>query len=186
MIPPRQEIDASLRAAWRLFLLDGEAVSGFNRSIEGFWRSFFAAVFTLPYYVMLLWGPFQSGEIGLIPAAAYFVASWTVFPIVAALLARVLRLGGNYVGYIIAYNWAGALMAQPMLLLLLLQRSGVIGLDGLSMFIFVLYLAFLWYSWAIARIALCTCIVTACGFVILAELIDMLLRTLILLPGGTA
>ncbi len=186
MIPPRQEIDASLRAALRLFVLDGNALSGFNRSIEGFWRSFFAAVFTLPYYIVLLWTPYQSGEIGLVPAALYFVAGWTVFPLVAAVLVRFLRLGGNYVSYIIAYNWAGALMAQPMLLLLLLQRGGVIGLDGLSTFVFILYLAFLWYSWAIARLALGTGIVTACGFVILAELIDMLLRVLLLVPGNGA
>lgn len=182
MIPPRQEIDASLRAAWRLFLLDGEAVSGFNRSIEGFWRSFFAAVFTLPYYVLRLWEPYQAGEVGLFSAVGYFIASWIAFPVVTALLAHLLGLTRNYVSYIIAYNWASALIAQPGLLILLLLQTGMIGVDTLAMLLFSLFVASLWYGWAITRVVLGAGIVTACGFVILADLIDLLLSSLILVP----
>ena len=187
MIPPLQEIASSLRAAWRLFLLDGGAVAGFNRSIEGFWRSFFAAAFALPYYVLLLWEPYRTGEVGLFGTVAYFIASWAVFPVVAALLARLLQLGRNYITYIIALNWAGALVPQPLLLLSLAHRAGIVGEDAFGMILLGFFVAFLWYGWAIARLALGAGAVTACGFVILAELIDMLLRALLLWgPRGGA
>lgn len=187
MIPPLQEIASSLRAAWRLFLLDGGAVAGFNRSIEGFWRSFFAAAFALPYYVLVLWEPYREGDIGFLRAAAYFVASWVVFPVVAALLTHLLQLGRNYITYIIALNWAGALVPQPLFLFSLAHRAGLIGEDAFSMVLLGFFIALLWYGWAIARLALGAGVITACGFVILSELLDMLVRALLLWgPQGPA
>ena len=42
------------------------------------------------------------------------VLSWTIFPVVAAVLARVMGLGRNYVPYIVANNWAAALTPQAV------------------------------------------------------------------------
>ena len=186
MIPSFQETASSLRAASRLFLLDAEAMAGFNLSIEGFWRSFFAAVFGLPYYILVLWAPYRDGEVGLAAAALAYVLGWGLFPALAAWLARILDLGHNYVAYIIAFNWAGALVPQPLLLLALAHMTGILGEDGYSTVSLGLFVAFLWYGWAVTRIGLGTGAITACGFVILSNLLDILIRVLLLMPGEGA
>lgn len=183
MIPPLLEVASSLRAAARLFVLDRDAMAGFNLTIEGFWRSFFAAAFGLPYYAVVLWGPYRDGEVGLLAATAAYVLSWVLFPALAAVLARLLNLGRNYIGYIVAFNWAGALMPQPLLLLALAYRAGLIDEQAYSLVSLGLFAAFLWYGWAVTRIGLGAGIVTACGFVILSNLLDVLIRILLLMPG---
>ena len=186
MIPPAREIASSLRAAWRLLFLDAGAMAGFNLSMAGFWRSFFAAVFGIPYYVLILWQPHAAGEVGMGAAIAAYAISWVLFPLVAAVLAHILRIGRNYDPYIIAFNWAGALVPQPLLLLALLYQGGVIDENAYSMVSLGLFLAYLWYGWAVTRIALGVGVFTACGFVILANLLDILVRVLLLLPGEAA
>ena len=47
----------------------------------------------------------------------------------------------------------------------------------------VLFFVTLWYGWAIARIGLGAGIVTACGFVILSTLLEVLVNALLLMPG---
>ena len=189
MIPPGTEIASSLRSAWRLLFLDAAAMRGFNLTIEGFWRSFFAVVFGIPYYfVLATWsGTGPEGESlssGPDPwsLALAVVLSWTIFPLVAAVLARVMDLGRNYVAYIVANNWAAALTPQVYLVLALLQRSGVIGDELHGMLQFVAAIGMLWYAWAVCRIALGAGAVAAAGFVILANLIDILLTVLLLAP----
>lgn len=186
MIPPLQEIASSLRAAWRLLFLDAQAMAGFNLTMAGFWRSFFAAAFGLPYYVLVLWDSYAAGEIGLPAAILAYVLSWIIFPVIAALLAHILQLGRNYIGYIIAFNWAGALVPQPLLLLALLNKAGIVDENAYSMITLGLFVAFLWYGWAVTRIGLGASVLTACGFVILSNLIDMLIRVLLLYPQGGA
>lgn len=186
MIPPAREIASSLRAAWRLLFLDAEAMAGFNLSLAGFWRSFFAAVFGLPYYVLVLWEPHARGDIALVGAVAAYVSSWILFPVVVALLARILQLGPNYIPYIIAFNWAGALVPQPLLLLWLLHRAGAMDENAYGTVSLILFVVFLWYGWAVARIGLGAGVLTACGFVILSNLLDMLIRILLLDPQAGA
>lgn len=187
MIPSGPETVSSLRAATRLFVLDAEAPRGFNRTFEGFWRSFFAVVFGLPYYIVLVTWPSEdgggpdAGELGLA-----VVLSWTLFPLVAAVLTRLQGLGGNYVTYIIANNWAAALTPQPYLVLALAFRAGLIGPELYESLQLLVVMALLWYGWAVCRVALGAGILVACGYVILASLIDILLSMLLLGPAPAA
>ena len=43
MIPSLHEIFYGVFGAWRLFRLDPKAMAYFDNSVEGFWKSFFAA-----------------------------------------------------------------------------------------------------------------------------------------------
>jgi len=183
VIPAAPEIASSLRAAARLFILDQEALKGFNRSIEGFWRSFFAVVFGLPYYaVLVLWPSGDGGGVAAGRLAIAVLLSWTLFPLIVAVLARVQGLGGSYVTYIVANNWASALTPQAYLVLALAYRMGLIGLEFYEMLQLLVFVALLWYAWAVCRVALGAGIVVACGYVILATLLDILLGKLLLGP----
>ena len=187
MIPARNETVSSLRAAARLFILDPEAPKGFNRTIDGFWRSFSAVVFGVPYYVVLVtWPSEDGGGPGVMELGLAVVLSWTLFPIVAAVLTRLQGLGHNYVTYIIANNWAAALTPQPYLVLALAYRGGLIGPDLYESLQLLVVMALLWYGWAVCRVALGAGILVACCYVILASLIDILLSMLLLGPAPSA
>ena len=105
------EIVSSLTGAVRLALGDTGAMSCFNRTIEGFWNSFFAAVLAAPGYLALALLSFEETPIAdplrvfLVESIAY-VIGWVAFPLAMVYVARALGREKRYVNYIVAFNWA--------------------------------------------------------------------------------
>ena len=132
MIPPAAEIASSLYGAWRLARLDKTALQFFNRSVEGFWRSFFAAVIVLPAHAALMFGQVADSEMtaGPLEFAAVqgliYVLGWTVFPLVMFHLAEVMQRSGEYIGYVVASNWASVLEAAFYLAVSGVAASGLV------------------------------------------------------------
>ena len=54
MMPDHEEVLHSLYGAYRLAFLDRSGMSHFNLSVDGFWRSFFAAVLVAPGFALLV------------------------------------------------------------------------------------------------------------------------------------
>ena len=181
MIPSFAEISSSLYGAWRLICLDEKAAQHFNLSMEGFWRSFFAAVISLPYFVVAIrWPPTEAVEGGMeapdpVLSSLAYLLSWVVFPVVAIVLVRMFELAQGYIGYIIAYNWAGALIAQPLLVLAVIEYAGLIDSNTMSALQMPIFIFVLWYGWIIARRTLGAGPWMACALVFIAKMIDILL-----------
>ncbi|MBT5433240.1 MAG: hypothetical protein P8Q36_19515 [Alphaproteobacteria bacterium] len=181
MIPSGTEISSSLYGAWRLIFVDDEAMAHFNVSIEGFWRSFFAAILALPYFLVVIIWPAPVAE-GVTPwepdpfmAGLAYILSWIIFPMVAAVLARLFELTQNYIGYITAFNWAGALIAQPLLILEVMTHAGVLSADAAAVLQLPIFVFVVWYGWVIARISLGATAWIAAALIFIAKMIDMLL-----------
>ncbi|MBC6440210.1 MAG: hypothetical protein GDA49_07330 [Rhodospirillales bacterium] len=178
----------SLYGAWRLVRLDPEAMHYFNITIEGFFRSFFAVFLALPYFLSLLLWPSHATQEAMtwaydpVLALVGYGLSWVVFPVVAALLARLFALTHSYVGYIVAWNWASALLAQPLLVLQLLFQVGMMPMELHELIQPPLFFFVMWYSWAIARIALGTGPWLAAGFAVVAELVDLVIFSAFIQP----
>lgn len=98
--------------------------NGLNRldlSVEGFWRSFAAILAIIPAALLSFLSDRRISAAGgaaldpLAPALALqscaLVADWLAFPLLLALLAGRLGLGGAYVPFVIARNWAAVIMA---------------------------------------------------------------------------
>lgn len=189
MLPSFAEISSSLYGAWRLIRLDDKAAKYFNLTIEGFWRSFFAAVISLPYFVVaILWLPREAIEAGmevpdpLLSTVAYLL-SWMVFPAVAIVFARMFELSQSYIGYIIAYNWAGALIAQPLLVLAMAEHAGLIDANTMGALQMPIFIFVLWYGWIIARRTLGAGPWLSCALVFIAKMIDILLFVVLIGPA---
>ncbi|UVK39503.1 transporter [Mesorhizobium sp. AR10] len=150
------ETYASLAGAWRLMLGKADGLRLLDLSADGFWNSFFAIVVAAPALIVGWVG--LANEIGdpdafagrfgmLIRLATVDIGSW-VLPLVAlALVAPRAGIGGRFVHYVVASNWASAIIAWMMLpsALIRLFVPSTNGLAGLvSLFLFALSMALTW------------------------------------------
>jgi hypothetical protein len=118
------ETYASLNGAWRLMLGKADGLRQLDLSADGFWNSFFAIVVAAPALIVGWVG--VANEIGdpnafagrfsmLIRLATVDIGVW-VLPLVGlALVAPRAGIGGRFVHYVVASNWASAIIAWMML-----------------------------------------------------------------------
>jgi hypothetical protein len=182
MIPSWREIVYGIFGAWRLLRLDPKGMTYFDTSLEGFWKSFFAAVLIAPAHAIIVAMELSKvettvhpGSILILQVLAY-VISWMAFPLAVFYLTRNMGRAAHYLGYIVAYNWSSLIQMVILLPLSLLAESAVLpealaSLVGLAAFIVVLG-----YLWFIARTALDITGFPAAGLVLLSLVIDLFIR----------
>ena len=118
------ETQASLTGAWRLMLGKADGLRLLDLSADGFWNSFFAIVVAAPALIVGWVG--IANEIGdpdafagrfsmLMRLATVDVGSWVLPLVVLALVAPRAGIGGRFVHYVVASNWASAITAWLML-----------------------------------------------------------------------
>ena len=159
VVPSLRDVSNGIHGAWRLARLDPKAMVWFDRSADGIWRSFWAAAFVYPAFVMLValqvtpeqWvaaGPFR---ILLIESIGY-VISWSAFPLVILAFCHWLERDEQCLDFIVAYNWSQvlqtALASAAMLATRLLPDAPA---QAVSL---IVPLALIGYEWFIARTAL--------------------------------
>jgi hypothetical protein len=179
MIPDPAEVLRSLYGTWRLARMDVSGMQHFNLSVEGFWRSFFAAIIIAPGYALLVVQrtldreeSYDLGSTVVVESIAY-LAAWAAFPLVAVVLTQLLGLGRHYVELIVAVNWAAVLQIAAFLAAVALSLILPAGLGALLLAIVTG--ALMLYQWFVMRTALQTTGGVALAFV----LVDLLISTVI-------
>ncbi len=177
-----EEASRSLSGAWGLLRRDPAAPGAFNATLDGVWRSFFAAVLLLPLHLayLALIGP---GAEGAETAAGTrwivniltYVIEWAAWPLVAYYMTRLMDCSGKLLGYIAAYNWS-QLLTLPF----------IVGLDVLGRVALPQGVAFvlnlggfggvLFYEYLIARQMLGVAANKAIILVMTAFLLGLMLR----------
>ena len=178
-MPDREEVLSALYGAYRLAWFDASGMAHFNLTVDGFWRSFFAAALVAPAYALLV-GMELSAEAEDFNLALVFLSegigyilAWCAFPLVAIVLTRLLRLDRNYVALIVAVNWSAVLQTAAFLAVLLL---GLIVPEGLGTLVVTLTtLAILIYQWFVIRTALGT----TGGIALMLLLVDLVITSMI-------
>lgn len=172
-MPSREEITRAIYGAYRLARLDQGGMNHFDLSIEGFWRSFFAAVVVLPFYIVLIFGPLggfaestAGPELYLLVKLASYAIGWAIFPVAMIFLARLLSLSANYVPFIIAHNWSAVIQIAVLLPVFLLAPGDGPPEGAAALVLMLAIVAVLFYQWYIARVALGTSALTAAGVVV--------------------
>jgi len=159
-LPSQAEIAKALYGAWRLARFDARGLEFFDRSLDGFWKSFFAAAIAAPAHFGLLAlaggdSPVVvAGLFGLMREAAIYAISWLAFPLVMVYVTRYLDREERFLDYMVPYNWAGVLQIVVFLLVSALAVGGLIpeGLAGFATM--AAFVAILVYQWFIARTGL--------------------------------
>ena len=164
-MPPIEEIQRQLHAAWRMMITGKPAnVRAFDLSIDGFWNSFFAIVIAIPALVVG-WVPLANivagadSTFGARLGAVFRVAlvdlgAWVIPIILLALVSGYIGIRDRFIPLVVATNWASALyaflMLPPALLRLVFPDMEALSLN-LSLMVF---LASLVLSWRLTNAAL--------------------------------
>jgi hypothetical protein len=190
MLPSTTEISAALHGAIRLAQLDATGLRYFDRTVGGFWRSFFAALLVAPAHVVLLLltrrVPEDVGGLRIvaIEAIAYAIG-WLAFPCAMLVAADLLKRRARYFDYMVAYNWCNVIQIGLLLIVTGLSAGQVLpGVLGVFL-MRVALVSILIYQWFIARVGLSISATAAVALVLLdfviGQLIDLatqyLLRT---------
>jgi hypothetical protein len=178
-MPDRAEVLGALYGAYRLAWFDASGMTYFNLTVEGFWRSFFAAVLVAPAYAILVGLQLSTGTEDFNIALVFlsegigYVLAWCAFPIVALLLTRMLGLDRNYVALIVAHNWSAVPQTAAFVAVVLL---GAILPEALSTLLVTLTTgAILVYQWFVIRTAL----QSSGGIALMLLLVDLVVTSLI-------
>jgi hypothetical protein len=138
----------------RLIRYDPRWPDGFNPSAAGFVRSFLGPLFGLPFNLMAsaLIARASPGPMHnlLWVAAASHIASALAFPALVAAIARPLKVGEGYAGFIIIYNWASLFVNVLTAAVSLLILTGDLGYDVFTTIWLLLFGVSLFVVWRAA------------------------------------
>jgi len=155
-----REAVSALYGAYRLARFDRGGMAYFDSTIEGFWKSFFAAVLVAPLYILLLGVRLQASEVPH-PVVRYlaveltaYVIAWVVFPLAMVTVARVIDREARYFAFIVAYNWAAVWQNLLHLSVAIAIMGGLLPQPAGDAIAYIVLVAVLIYSWFIARTAL--------------------------------
>lgn len=155
-----KDIAKSLYGAFLLAKAKKDGMSYFDVSIDGFWNSFFAAALVAPIFFFLMTLRFTNGSIDTsalrflsIEAIAYTIG-WVLFPLIVFYLVQALERENQFIGFIVAYNWASVIQNFVYLPFAILFEIGVVGGSGAEFINLILLCLVLTYTWFVAKTAL--------------------------------
>jgi hypothetical protein len=181
-VPAWTEVQLAVGGALRLAMGDRRGLGFFDASIDGFWRSFRAALICYPLYLLLLgfrvaspqWDASGIAPILLVESIAY-VISWVAFPLVILPLTRWLGCENRFLVFMVAYNWSQIPQTALFALVGVDQATGLLAPSAAHFAQFAAATAVLVYEWYIARVALAV----SGGQATVVVMVDLVLGTLL-------
>ncbi len=184
MIPSQREIIASLYGSWRLARFDRTGMAYFDKTVGGFWRSFFAALLVAPLYAVMLGLRYSTDSqtngpmlYGLIEAISYLI-SWFAYPVVMLSFTEALNCRNRFIGYMVAYNWSLVLQNCVLVPVAMLGNITFIGPEIATTVWLVAVVAVLVYLWFISRVGLGVPPLTAVGIVAIDVLLSLMISAI--------
>ena len=174
------EAARSLYGAYRLARFDPSGMAYMDTSVRGFWNSFYAAVATLPFFLVLLVVDYlleRSDDLVRFAAVQSigYVIGWVLFPLVMVGIVRALDREPRYLGYVVAYNWGAVLQNAFYTPAALLVASSGPGLSAAGLLAVAVLAFVLFYTWFITRTALDISAKTAALIVLLDVFLSIFL-----------
>jgi hypothetical protein len=171
------EVQLALAGSLRLARGDRGGLACFDRSLDGFWRSFRAAVIAYPLYLVLLvmrvtvaeWQGSGGWRIVTVETIGYVIA-WVAFPLLMLTVTRWIGRAHRFFDFMVPYNWCQVPQSALFVLVGLESASGMLGTQASEAIDIVAAIATLVYEWYIARVALETT-GSAAGLVVLVDLV---------------
>jgi hypothetical protein len=184
----RDEVRSAIVGSLRLAKGDRGGLACFDRSLDGFWRSFFAGVLSYPLYLALLTMRVSAAEweaagvlrIILVETIGYVIA-WVAFPLLMLSVTRWISRQGRFFDFMVPYNWCQLPQSVLFVLVGLGVESGILGDPAAQAIEAAAAIAVLVYEWYIARVGL----ETSGGAATLVVLVDLVLGVVVSRAAGS-
>ena len=186
------EIARAIQGCWRLARLDPSGMDFFDKTIDGFWRSFWVAALVAPAYMLLGWFDGGAAAVEAGTARHYtvegiaYVISWVAYPLAMFYLARLMDREQDFIGYAVAYNWSHIFQVAVFLPVWAMAPDDPTAPSGWSLIMTVATVIVLIYVGYIAKTALRITAMMASGVVALDVALSLLIggiRDALLLSG---
>lgn len=135
MKPSSTEVGTAIYGAWRLMRFDSNAMSYFDKSVEGFWKSFYAAIFWVPVMTVVSFSLAMNLPVNLLSILSVLmgnIAYLFAFPLVFLGVCNVMGWRQNYIGCIVALNWTRVFYSCLLLPIGLIVSSIIANAGDLS------------------------------------------------------
>lgn len=178
----------ALIGLWRLARGDHDGLGWFDRSLDGFWRSFRAAIPCYPLYLLLLllrvaaadWQ--NAGALRILVAETIgYVISWTAFPLAMLSVVRWIGRSDRFFDFMVPYNWYQLPQSVLFVAVGLVSADGLADSGAAQGVAVIAAAAVLGFEWYLARVALDT----SRGGAALVVLVDLVLGALIDWASGS-
>ena len=173
---------SSLYGAYRLARADPRGMAYFNRTVDGFWRSFYAAALVAPLFALLLIIRFGQSQIEVsflrfasVQSISYVIA-WLTFPLLMFYIAEGINRSEKFIGYIVVYNWASVIQNLAYLPFAIVAEMGVISAGNMAFFGAALLAMVMLYTWYITKTVLAITTMLAVGLVLLDFFISIFIN----------
>jgi hypothetical protein len=178
------EIGSALYGAWRLAHLDPDGMRYFDRSIAGFWRSFRVAVLVAPLWIIILAVDLpqmhvEGDWLRIVTAETIgYVIAWVAYPLAAFFLTRFVDRQQDYLGFIVALNWASVVQLAVQTPAHVIASTALLPAGMCDVLLWGADLAAIVYEWFITRTVLSLSGFGAIGFVVIDLLISSVVNRL--------
>jgi hypothetical protein len=157
----RDEVRSALVGSLRLAKGDRGGLACFDRSLDGFWRSFFSGVLCYPLYLVLLtmrvstaeWEAAGAVRVVLVETIGYVIA-WVAFPLIMLSVTGWIGRQRRFFDFMVPYNWSQVPQSVLFVLVGIGSESGLLGDPVAQAIEAAAAIAVLVYEWYIARVAL--------------------------------
>jgi hypothetical protein len=184
----------ALVTAFRAARFETGVTDAFDNSFEGFYRSFFASVVSLPFYVFLVYGqermlggagepvaepgPAASGAGYYLIEAFAFAVDWLAMPLAMIGVVRLLKANHRYVPFVVAYNWGNCVVYAAFAVPLTAYFLGFASSSVMAILYYGVLMFVLSYRWRLARETLRISSLNAAAVVIIDVLLGVLIDLL--------
>jgi hypothetical protein len=181
------EVRWAMTGCLRLARGDRRGLEYFDRSLDGFWRSFMSAFLSYPFFLILLmmrvsladWKAAGGLPIILIETIGY-VISWVAFPLIMLSVVRWIGREHRFFDFMVPYNWCQLPQSILFVVIGLQSESEALGGSVSQALEFAAAIAVLVYEWYIARVAL----ETSAAAATLVVLVDLVLGVVVTRAAG--
>ena len=171
------EMRLALVGCLRLAGGDRRGLSCFDHSLDGFWRSFRAAVISYPLYLVLLamrvsmaeWERSGGWRIVAVETIGHVIA-WVAFPLLMLEVTRWIGRAHRFFDFMVPYNWCQVPQSVLFVVVGLVSAGEMLSSQVTEVIDVAAAIATLVYEWFIARVALDTT-AAAAVFVVLLDLV---------------
>ena len=155
------EVQVAIGGALRLARGDRHGLGVFDVSIDGFWRSFRAALICYPMFLLLValrvepaqWAAAGAVRIAAVETITYAIA-WTAFPLLVLQLTGWFDRAHRFLVFMVVYNWAQIPQTALITVVAFNRATGMLPATAGAVVELAAMVAVLVYEWYIVRVAL--------------------------------